>query len=1014
MNSRQYRAASLGRRTALALAIGLGTVSGAVFAQATTGSIFGQAPEGAGQTVTVTSDTGVSRTVNVDSAGRYTVGSLPLGNYKVTLNRDGAAVDSRSNVTLRVGAGTEVAFAGAAAAAAQAASLEGVTVSANALPSIDVSAVDSRTVITSEQLAKLPLARTAEAIALLAPGAVGGSSFFTGPTGNALVSIAGSAVTENAYYINGFNTTDPLSGFGGITLPYGAIDQQEILAGGYGAAYGRSAGGVISQVGKRGTNEWHFGAQVLWEPKSTQADRFNYYRQVGPLAGQIYDKNRDDKLSRKTYSAYVGGPLIKDTLYIFLAAEQERRAGDLTSSVAAPFVYHRTYTNPKLYGKLDWNITDSNILEITGASNKQEYNAPFYKYSYVTNTEGAYAGNDVAGNPLNKTGADLYTAKFTSYITDDITLTALYGKMKGTYYTAPGGDVTQPSILTPQFQNPAYTPNGLITNGNPSAQVNDPEHKSTNTNVRIDLSWHIGDHTVVAGMDNQNVRDNHDGVTTSGPGYAWEYNKGDANTPIIGVLPTDSAYVAPPGGQGYYVARYVYGTQASVRTKQRAQYIEDTWQVNDRWLVKAGIRNDQFTNYNQGGEAYLRLTKPQWAPRLGVSWDVNGDSSLKIYANAGRYYLALPSTVALRSAGSSLYTREYFTYTGIDANGIPQGLAPIASSTGGPISVNREYGIPRDPKTAASKDIKSEYQDEFILGFDAQAWSGWTYGAKATVRKLRNSIDDVGDGDAIVNAAIAQGIDPDTIGAIQGSYLFNPGRANTFVIPNTNGGYYDVKVTNDDFGFPKSKRNYYGLELYLDHAWDGKYQVKFDYLYSKSYGNSEGQVRSDIGQVDVSATVDWDYSYVMQYAGGELANSRKHQFKVYGSYQIAPEWLASANVLVASGSPISCLGGYGTAQNAPGLGYASVYHWCGGEPSRPGDAGHTPWQYTLTGSIEYRPEWADKKLALNVTVFNILDQRKETQLYTRYGTSAAVNPRYGVPYYQTTPRYARFGISYDF
>jgi hypothetical protein len=152
----------------------------------------------------------------------------------------------------------------------------------------------------------------------------------------------------------------------------------------------------------------------------------------------------------------------------------------------------------------------------------------------------------------------------------------------------------------------------------------------------------------------------------------------------------------------------------------------------------------------------------------------------------------------------------------------------------------------------------------------------------------------------------------------------------------------------------------------------------------------------------------------MEYAGGELANSRKHQFKMYGSYQIASEWLASANVLIASGTPISCLGGYGTAQNAPGLGYSSVYHWCGGVPSRPGDAGHTPWQYTLTGSIEYRPEWADKKLALNVTVFNILDQRKETQLYTRYGTSAAVNPRYNVPYYQTTPRYARFGISYDF
>ncbi len=32
---------------------------------------------------------------------------------------------------------------------------------------------------------------------------------------------------------------------------------------------------------------------------------------------------------------------------------------------------------------------------------------------------------------------------------------------------------------------------------------------------------------------------------------------------------------------------------------------------------------------------------------------------------------------------------------------------------------------------------------------------------------------------------IATGIDPDTIGAIQGSYLFNPGRTNIFVIPNS-------------------------------------------------------------------------------------------------------------------------------------------------------------------------------------------------------------------------------------
>jgi hypothetical protein len=124
--------------------------------------------------------------------------------------------------------------------------------------------------------------------------------------------------------------------------------------------------------------------------------------------------------------------------------------------------------------------------------------------------------------------------------------------------------------------------------------------------------------------------------------------------------------------------------------------------------------------------------------------------------------------------------------------------------------------------------------------------------------------------------------------------------------------------------------------------------------------------------------------------------------------------MVSANALIASGTPKSCLGFFGPDQTNPGLGYGSYYHWCGGEVSRPGDAGHNPWTYIITGAVEYRPEWADKKLAFNVTVFNLLNQRKETQTYPLYGNSANPNARYNVPLYQTTPRYARFGISYDF
>jgi outer membrane receptor for ferrienterochelin and colicin len=1012
MSSRTIRQASVLRHSALALALAVGLGgTGAVLAQATTGNIFGSGAQ-PGDTVQISGATGITREVPVDAAGRYQFNNLPVGAYQVDLKRNGAVVDTRKDVNLTVGRGSDVSFT-PATTAASAQSLDSVTVTANSLPAIDVSSVDSRTVITSQQLAKLPLARTAEAIALLAPGTVSGSGYFSGPTGNRLVSIGGGSVTENAYYINGFNTTDPLSGFGGITLPYGAIDQQEVLAGGYGAAYGRSAGGVISQVGKRGTNEWHFGAQVLWEPRGTRSKPGNDHYKIDSdttTAGELYNYNKKDTQMRTVESAYVGGPLIKDKLFIFLAAEQERVNQDSYTSQDSQKYYDREYRNPKFYGKLDWNINDSNILEITGAQNKQSYQADVYNFDYDTLEKGSYVGKDAAGAPLNKSGADLYTAKFTSYITDDLTLTALYGKSKGTFYSVV--PTTQiPHIINPQNQDP--TLGGGISNDNPSTRVLDPEHKSTNRNLRIDLSYHAGDHTITGGIDNQDVSDRNDGQGTSGPGYAWEYGKkANGAIPITGALGGDT-YVAPAGGAGYYVDQYKYDARASVRVKQRAQYIEDSWQVTDRWLVKVGVRNDQFTNYNGVSEPYIRLTKPQWAPRLGATWDVNGDSSLKIYANAGRYYLALPASVALRSAGQSLYTREYFNYTGIDANGIPQGLTPIASATGGPISANREYGIPRDPKTAASTDLKSEYQDEFILGFDKTLGDKWVYGAKATLRKLKNAIDDTGDSDAIEAALVRQGVDPATIGPIQGSYLFNPGRAADFVVPNTTGGSYTAHVSNEDFGFPHLKRNYYGLEMYLEHPFDGKWFGKVDYLFSKSYGNSEGQVRSDIGQSDVSATVDWDFPELMEYSNGELANSRRHVVKAYGSYQVADEWMLSGNITVASGSPKSCLGQYGTDQTDP-TGYGSNYHYCYGVPSAPGAKGHNPFTYLMDLSAEYRPMWADKKLAFNITVFNVLNTREPLAVDPSAGATGGVDPNYRTTLFQTTPRYARFGITYDF
>ena len=993
------------RPKTLALAIGLGSI-GLAYGQATTGSIFGQAPVASGETVVIKSTSGFTREAPIDASGRYAFASLPLSSYTVTLMRDGKVVESHSDVTLKVGTGTEVSFV---APGADAKNLGTVTVTGNRLPAVDVTSVDSRTVITSQQLNTLPLGRSAEAIALLAPGAVGGYSGFTGPTGNALVSFAGSSVTENAYYLNGFNTTDPLSGFGGITLPYGAIDQQEILSGGYGAAYGRSDGGVISQVGKRGSNEWHFGALVQWTPRFAKGDIGDSYYVTGSKAGKIYDRNANDKDWETTESAYVGGPIIKDKLYFFAAVEEAKDRGSSIGSVTNSYKTRYEDHDPKWYAKIDWNINESNILELTGASTKTEGSGTHYNYNYANSTTGSF--HDFANS--TKTAADVHVLKYTSYITDDLTFSLLYGKQKIRYYSqSPGYDPTYPYINGKENQNPAITGGALITNSQTITTFANPDHRSTNTNLRLDVTYKRGDHIITAGIDNQDSHDIDDGTSTSGPGYQWIYAHGDPSKAI-----SDSPFVDAPGNYaggstGYYVSKDIFNTAASVRVKQRAQYIEDAWQVTDRWLVKIGVRNDQFTNYNPDGKAYIRLTKPQWAPRVGFSWDVNGDSSLKVYGNVGRYFLAMPASVALRAAAGSVYTDQYFTYTGIDAHGIPTGLTAINSSTGGPVSANNEYGQAPDPKTVASQNVKSEYQDEYLLGFSHQFNPSYVWGMKAQVRKIRNILDDICDTDTIANKAATLGYTVDT-STMNGCYLSNPGRSNTYLLPNGSNGYDSVTVTAQDFGMPKAKRNYYGLETFLEHPFDGTWYGKVDYVYSRSYGNSEGQVRSDIGQTDVSATVDWDFGKVMEYSGGYLSNDHKHQLKAYGSYQIAPEWMASANLALISGSPKSCLGYYGAGQSNP-IGYGSYYHYCGGQPSRPGDAGRQPWQHVLSLSAEYRPLWADKKLGFNVMVYNVFNESVSTSTYARYGRTAAPNVNYERVQFWSSPRYVRFGVTYDF
>ncbi len=205
------------RRNALAvaLAVGLGLTGGAAIAQSTQGQIFGHAPAASGQTIQIKGESGAARTATINADGSYLVRGLPVGKYTVSLMDNGSVVSTRT-ITVTPGGGSEVDFAGSSQNAQELAAMQ---VSASALPPIDVKSVASSYTVDAAELDRLPVGRSAESIALLSPGVVAGSGYF----GN-VVTVAGAGATENAYYVNGYNTT-ALYDYSGSAyqLPYNTI-----------------------------------------------------------------------------------------------------------------------------------------------------------------------------------------------------------------------------------------------------------------------------------------------------------------------------------------------------------------------------------------------------------------------------------------------------------------------------------------------------------------------------------------------------------------------------------------------------------------------------------------------------------------------------------------------------------------------------------------------------------------------------------------------------------------------
>jgi hypothetical protein len=878
------------KRTTLAAALGLCFIGGVHAQTNTAGAVGGRAT--AGDTITVSNPaTGFTRTITVGADGNFRFAQIPIGQYTVTRNGS-----SPKQVTVNVGTSASVDYS-APATAGGPQELEGVeVVGTGAINPIDVTSVESTTILTAEQIAKIPVPRDTTSVALLAPGTVRGDAVF----GN-LASFGGASVAENAYFINGFNITNSFRNLNFAQVPFEAIQEQQIKTGGYGAEFGRSLGGVINQITKRGTNEFHAGGNVFWSPKDLREDVQDAYQTNGVIRS---DNSRDDVNEWRT-NIWASGALIQDKLFAYGLISYGKTTNNTWGNAVSSTNVHDDLEFPTWLLKMDWNITDSHILEFTAFSDKQKNEQSVY-----ANTEGAVDRLNLVGTNFQDQGGDNYVLKYTGYLTDTFTLSALIGHGEFTreqhLVTASGlpvqynGDINSTATGCPQIVDarPEYRRNltGVysstcnITNGT----IDRTDSGDTRDQFRLDAEWQLGDHLLRFGYD-QDDYESVAGVATEG-GFTWRYTTVDPDG------------VANSGDEFDRARQQFFQQGATVKVKQHAYYIQDSWNVTDNFIAYLGGRWDTFENQNGDGQTYVKISN-QFGPRLGFSWDVFGDSTFKVFGNAGRYALPLTPSVAVRGASASLFSRESFNFD--------QTVDPITGAPNNPVArpgtfiyLNSEDGRPKNPLTIASQNLDPMYQDEYILGFQKMLTDHLSLGIRGIYRELKQAIDDNCDYTAILEQSDAEGLTallPNP--GFPYCRMFNPGKDAVFVTDVEGDGVLRTYTIVGSRLSPQAKRNYSAMEFFVDGNWD-KFFLQGSYTYAKSIGNTEGGVKSDIGQNDTSVTQDFDYIELTRDTYGYLPNDRRHSLKVFGNYEITDQWSVGVNLLVQSGRPLNCLGVY--------------------------------------------------------------------------------------------------------
>jgi len=586
--------------------------------------------------VLINQSTHLTREGTTGKDGVYRFAEVPVGDYTLSVKKDGFAEIVESGISLSVAESGTLPVTMKVSGSQQQ-----IDVSAE-LPMVDVNRTTSGQTISAMEIENLPSnGRNFTDFALTVPGVTPQA---TSGQGSGL-SINGQRGRSNNIMIDGVENNGQINGTVRQTLSQDAISQFQVMTNQFLPEYGNAGGGLVNVVTKSGTSNFHGDLFYFFRDQALNAHPYCF---VANCPAPVFVQN--------DVGATLGGPIDKEKTVFFAAVEYLGLNTNLVDNITPATVsgvnailalrplvnggvksigasnsvpLSTTQTLASL--RIDHTFNDKNTLSLHMLYGHYNHNNPT-----LDRSDGGYS--DPSNYGYDTLHAYNYTANYTHVFNLDL-LNQFYFQFSPQHLIQVPNDPVGPSV---------YISNAVQFGRN----TDFPTLLNENHYEWIDsLSLAHGHHLFKIGMDADLVRAN----TSFPTDFAGLFSF----TCVYSATPAAGFPAAPAGtstcidnledGKPYQYVQGFGQPQIALPDWILSWYAEDSWKLRPRLTLNYGIRYDldlQPQGYNGNLSDPIEAPLPKGiprdynnvGPRLGVAWGVDRKSKTVVRAGYGIFY----------------------------------------------------------------------------------------------------------------------------------------------------------------------------------------------------------------------------------------------------------------------------------------------------------------------------------------------------------------------------------------